>query len=209
LGENVDLFCREPRSYEWATDKAERANVHLAEDLVFGLDVESVLDEEQGVLALLSEIGSTLYGSLQTRYFELDSRHHALPLRVALNQGRKAGWQLSTSLSRGGALNALREDRERTEGSVPPSNVDLSQVFAYGTDSPTVAGQATRALLSYLNKFDHITTNRLHLCIPGALLGKQVDFYANSYFKNRAVYEHSIRGRFPNVRWCGSWTSPD
>lgn len=45
-------------------------------------------------------------------------------------------------------------------------------------------------------------TDRLHVAIAGALLGKSVELHANSYFKNRAVYQFSLRS-FPSVRFVG------
>jgi hypothetical protein len=30
-----------------------------------------------------------------------------------------------------------------------------------------------------------------------------VHFYPNSYWKNRAVYEYSIKGKYGNVQWMG------
>lgn len=44
LGRNVDLYCRERPSFEWAREKAPRANVYLAEDLAFSLDPEEVME---------------------------------------------------------------------------------------------------------------------------------------------------------------------
>ena len=103
-------------------------------------------------------------------------------------------------------LHALRIDAERTGAPVPSDNVDVSQVFEYGVSPSPVAFRASAALLSYFNAFQHVVTNRLHGCIAAALLGKAVDFYANSYYKNEAVYEFSIEDRYPGVRWCGEWT---
>jgi len=61
-----------------------------------------------------------------------------------------------------------------------------------------------REFLDYLAAFDKIETNRLHVAIGGSLLGKEVNLYANSYWKNRAVYEASLRGRFRNLHWADS-----
>lgn len=58
-------------------------------------------------------------------------------------------------------------------------------------------------MLAYLDQFDQIVTNRLHIGILAGLLHKEVDFYPNNYFKNKAVYEFSMRDQFPHVRWHG------
>lgn len=97
----------------------------------------------------------------------------------------------------------MRTDVERTDHDVPPVNVDASRIFEHGVFPPSRARKATVFLLAYLSHFERIFTNRLHLGILGALLGKEVRFYPNSYYKNRAVYRFSMAERFPNVSWEG------
>ena len=58
-------------------------------------------------------------------------------------------------------------------------------------------------MMRFVDRFEQVNTNRLHIAILSALLGKSVNFYANSYGKNHAVYEHSMAQRFSNVKWCG------
>lgn len=45
-----------------------------------------------------------------------------------------------------------------------------------------------------------VFTDRLHVAILSAILGKDTFLYPNSYHKNRGVYEFSLR-KFPNVRF--------
>lgn len=44
-----------------------------------------------------------------------------------------------------------------------------------------------------------ITTNRCHSAILGTILDKKVNFYANSYHKNRSIWEYSLRNY--KVNW--------
>ena len=60
---------------------------------------------------------------------------------------------------------------------------------------------AARDFLAIADRYDEIRTNRLHVAIAGALLGKRVFMHDNSYGKNRAVWEHSLAGRFPDIAW--------
>ncbi len=62
---------------------------------------------------------------------------------------------------------------------------------------------AARDFLAIADRYDEIRTDRLHVAIAGALLGKRVLLHDNSYGKNRAVWEHSVAGRFATVEWCG------
>jgi len=91
-----------------------------------------------------------------------------------------------------GILNAFRKDIESARDKILEDNFDLSY-----------NGYAKKPLDQFLNKineFEVINTDRLHVGIVGALLGKTVNLYPNSYFKNRAVYESSLIN-IPNVKF--------
>ena len=89
-----------------------------------------------------------------------------------------------------GILNAFREDKESIHNNVPSANHDLSY-----------NGYATKPLedlVSYLMRYREINTDRLHLAICATLLGKKVNLFPNSYYKNKAVFDYSLK-KFPNV----------
>lgn len=89
-----------------------------------------------------------------------------------------------------GILNAFREDKESIINHVPPANNDLSY-----------NGYATKPLedlINYLMKYREINTDRLHLAICATLLGKEVNLFPNSYYKNKAVFDYSLK-KFPNI----------
>jgi exopolysaccharide biosynthesis predicted pyruvyltransferase EpsI len=73
----------------------------------------------------------------------------------------------------------------------------------YGTDNEEVGFYTCHRLLSFMRQWDEIKTNRLHLGIAGALLGEKVKFYGNNYYKCKAIYQYSMKNRFPNVQWIG------
>ena len=52
-----------------------------------------------------------------------------------------------------------------------------------------------------VSSFTKINTNRLHVAIMGALYGREVNLYPNSYYKNKEVYEYSIKNKFSNVKF--------
>lgn len=208
LGSNVYLFCRERRSFEWAREHARGATVYLDHDLAFWLDPGALLDQElfagaEAVKTAANTLARSVPNSLMTRGgVDYSITGPTLPLRKA---ARASGQVLSSLAGSKSVLYALRTDKERTASSLPPSNIDVSRVFSYGTAPYTVARQATGGVLSFFDYYERIVTNRLHGCILAALLGKEVDFYSNNYFKNKRVYQYSIEGRFPNVKWCGEW----
>lgn len=98
-------------------------------------------------------------------------------------------------------LNAYRLDVESNVNIVPPKdNIDVSNLFCNGTDTADLLESVTKDLLDFINVYDVVETNRLHVAIGGALLGKRVRFHNNSYYKCKAIYEFSLNGkRFPNV----------
>lgn len=202
LGGHVDIFCRERRSFDLVTQQAPKATVYLADDLAFSLDVGQLLADSTISSRTLAQwiLGRPLREAIR-RLRGKDAKKVAL--RPALKQGVRALFRMVERNT--DHLYAMRTDRERVEVPVPRGNVDVSRVFPYGTAPRAAARRATLATLTYLDQFDRITTNRLHICILAALLGKEVEFYANSYFKNEAVYRYSIEGRFPRVQWCGQW----
>ncbi len=88
----------------------------------------------------------------------------------------------------------LRDDAERPTGTpLHRKNVDLSRLGrAYSPVGP---------LFQRIARFRTIHTNRLHIGIAAAMLGKDVRLYANDYFKIRAIYQASLQPYFPNVQF--------
>ena len=91
-----------------------------------------------------------------------------------------------------GILNAFREDKESILDNIPDFNNDLSY-----------NGYATKPLDEFIDSlkcYEEINTDRLHIAICAALLDKKVNFFPNSYYKNKAVFDYSLRS-FPNVHF--------
>ena len=206
LGANVHIFCREERSLDWVREQTAGPHVHLAPDLAFHLDHHALLGRE-------AVAGTKAAGAMIRSLFRSTMRRYG-PNWMGYDTawGLRRAWETSSialiALSRPQTkvLHALRVDDESPDAPVPPDNVDVSRIFEYGTQPRDVADRAARGMLSYLNRYQRVVTNRLHGCIAAALLGKSVDFYANSYFKNEAVYRFCMEDQYPNVRWHGEWT---
>jgi exopolysaccharide biosynthesis predicted pyruvyltransferase EpsI len=58
-------------------------------------------------------------------------------------------------------------------------------------------------MMKLIGAFDLINTNRLHVGIMAALMGKEVNLYDNNYGKNRDVFQYSLH-TFSKVNWCES-----
>jgi exopolysaccharide biosynthesis predicted pyruvyltransferase EpsI len=99
-----------------------------------------------------------------------------------------------------GVLHAMRTDGESAGGVILEGNCDLSTMASgvWGLhDSLIVA----RRFVTRISLYRTVVTDRLHIAIAAAMLGKKVIFKGGNYFKNRAVFEMSL-ARFPNVTWC-------
>lgn len=95
-----------------------------------------------------------------------------------------------------------RRDVERGPAS-PSSDADISALVAFG-GGPTASAVAAWCLLTFISRCAAIVTDRLHVAIASALVGKPCTLLPNSYDKNASVYQHSL-SRFPHVRFAERW----
>lgn len=190
LGSNVDIICRERISFDHVRKHARKANVLLMEDVAFNLDVKETLAMDPDQLRRTVLSGNLLRTSWR----------HTGRLLLSWLTGRDLK---EPAAGNGGALNCFRTDREKSGIVIPRDNIDVSARFAYGTHSEPVCRYTSALLLRFIDRFEEIRTNRLHIAIAGALLGKKVQFHSNSYYKCQAVYDYSMKDRFPNVEWMG------
>jgi exopolysaccharide biosynthesis predicted pyruvyltransferase EpsI len=169
LDSTAVIFCREARSYDYVRAANSKSSVILAHDMAFHLDARTLLS-------------SSRLASLAEPHFERFLRSR--------------GWT-SDTLAQAHGLRLHRTDAE-SDGRSAQKDVDISVEFQFGVD-PSASRVATWCFLKAISLPQAIVTDRLHVAIATALLGKPCRLQDNSYGKNRAVYEHSIRGHFPRV----------
>ena len=87
----------------------------------------------------------------------------------------------------------FRQDNEAAYGRLP-SDFDACSDASYGTD------REPERLLDFVARFAEVHTDRCHGAITAAIMGRRVVFYRNNYFKNQAIYDHSLSA-LPNVRF--------
>lgn len=81
-------------------------------------------------------------------------------------------------------LNSYRKDEERDKTMVLPIiNEDTSRMYA------TIEGW-----LTHLSEYDTIKTDRAHVMIAGAMLGKMVLYRPSNYHKVPAIADFSLKG---------------
>jgi hypothetical protein len=125
------------------------------------------------------------------------------PLRASADY-RKAEQKFMDFVGDAGAAEELavfRSDKEKRPGTAPPASPDISRLFQPQPQTLENKLIAAHFFLRAVDAFPIVRTDRLHVAIAGAMLGKQVWLYPNSYYKNRAVYEFSLRA-FSNVHFA-------
>ena len=91
---------------------------------------------------------------------------------------------------------SFRTDRESIYWELRGNDIMVEHQGAW-TDM-AAARDCVLAVASYLLRFDVVETDRLHCAILAAILGRRTMLRANSYYKNIAVFEHSL-SRFSNT----------
>lgn len=185
LGANCTLFCRDRVSHEFLRQHARAATVILSHDMALGTDIaHTMADGKKLPLLSLSNPSRT--------------RRNVRPFL------RTARARIGTART----LNCFRGGLEKTDIPIPRDNLDVSRIYATGIMSKEVTLESSYRMAKLMNRYDTVNTNKLHVSILGALLGKTVNLFDNAYGKNRSIYEHSMSRLFPNVHWRGSGTDP-
>jgi exopolysaccharide biosynthesis predicted pyruvyltransferase EpsI len=201
LSPRTELICREVVSYEYVSSAVRSARCHLADDVALSADVGFTLATLPEPMSATRLYGTRLWCRLTAPALR---KRVASPRRLRRSERLFRARQAENRIGKAaGILHAFRTDAEQSTPSVPEGNLDLSRIMAFGTWDANACHTAAHHVLRFLNLCEEIRTNRLHLAIGAALLGKRVEFHPNSYFKNRAVYEYSLRDRFPDVHWAG------
>lgn len=102
-----------------------------------------------------------------------------------------------------GSCNCFRTDIEKTDIKIPNNNNDISSTLMKNGafSDPQKIKEVTFSMFKYLSKFKVVNTNRLHVAIAASLLNKRVNLYPNSYYKNEAIYEFSLKKQFPKTKF--------
>jgi exopolysaccharide biosynthesis predicted pyruvyltransferase EpsI len=200
LGSNTDIICREQVSFNHVKKFACKTQVMLSCDMAFNLKVQDVISGNGGSMK------EAFF--LEMVYLFKKSRRH-MPTPKQFNHFLKREVELFRLFEKSdrGILRCFRMDGEKTDMRLPVDNIDVSAILAYGKTNEvlgySIVHLVSNQMLRFINRYAKIETNRLHVAIAAALLGKNVDLYKNSYYKNEAVYNYSMKDKFRNVRWMG------
>lgn len=100
----------------------------------------------------------------------------------------------------------FRIDKEKTNIAIPNNNKDISNIFTKINDhyykitsDIGIISLVCNNIFEYISNYQEIHTNRLHVSIAASLLEKKCYLYPNSYYKNKAIYDFSIKNKFLNT----------
>lgn len=161
------LLCRTADSLAWARAQAPLARVEPADDLALHLDARAFLEA----------------GRRRARWVGL-LRKRIWRLRLRSRRFRPDA---------DGVLRNFRADCEST-GRNGGQVLDLSNALAVRVRREPHCFLATWLLLSVLDRAREVHTDRLHVGIGAALLGKQVVFHDDAHGKLRGVHQASMAG---------------
>lgn len=167
------LYAREQPTLAYLKANCTGAEVRLCDDLAFFVSKEDLFREpwDWGLLRATGKLGGILRMWIKFWWLALWNKR----------------------------LNAFRVDLERTETALPARNYDIATFFPVGRMWRADCANALKCLVRLMQPYDEVATNRLHMSVMAAILGKQVQMHDNNYGKNSAIFEHSIKGRFDNV----------
>ncbi len=182
MDDRCTLFARDKDSHAYLSGLGGTARTGLGHDMAFMISRDDLVSRR------------------------LDPGFLSRPgIRIAwLKMVTKILWHLRFRDSR---LHAMRGDREAPGGDLPAANFDLSAMFSSGhlngvSDahmSPTACATTAKILQLILERASLVETNRLHIAVLSAVLGRNLVMRDNSYGKNRGVYDHSMKDVFPDI----------
>lgn len=178
--ERFTVFCRERASYDYCVARNGRAQFLLSYDMALAADAD-ILKKRR----------------LSLPFLQMEDRAWGRCMK------RDIRASLVTLPEKGKLAVCLRRDPESTGQAEAladlPLNTDLSRYSASMIDDVDHSFAYTRWLLEALEQPNVLLTDRLHLGIAGALLGKEVFLMDNIYGKISGIYELYLRECFPRV----------
>lgn len=162
LGPNCHLFCRDEKSYEYASKVCLKSKIYLSHDLALDIDTDYTLN--------------TLY-KVAFNLLLTDRRYEIIRKLTKCFLIRRFGKLDLTAPKKKTEIRAFRTDSESARKQCDTKSIDLSETFAVNDLSPLLSHFSAALLFSSLRPYKTVSTDRLHVCIASALLGIHVNFY--------------------------------
>ncbi len=206
MDERFTVFLREQRSLEYAGNLNRRATFLPADDMVFYLDPRELPTRAEMLRRLpppniVARWFACMRGAdknidhtmLLARFYS--KTYHRVEKRMPgcirqLPNGRTAAW-------------FMRQDQEKSEsiGQYTHSSLDLSRMGGSFCRWPDFNTLGVTQLLHCVNRVDVVISDRLHISVGAAMLGKQTIMLDNNYGKLSGVWQRSMQ-QMPHVHLC-------
>ena len=176
LDERFTVFCREKRSYDYCISKNSRAKFFLTDDMAFSLD--------------LSRYRQNSFDLYQTYKSLFKLIVDELKLKTVEQKGKKVGY-------------FMRGDEEKSISELYVPAIDLSLFACSSCADSGVVRILSKLFMQAIDSVEVVVTDRLHVGLVAALLGKRVFLFDNSYGKVSGIFEQSLKF-FENVKILNS-----
>ncbi len=183
LDERFTVFCREERSYKYLQSKQTKAEILLAEDMALVIkkqEKEYSYNKDKISAKDIFRIETNLYIPYIKIYQAITS-----VLKIKNIRGYKVGF-------------FMRKDKEKNINNAFKS-LDISLAAVGNCSDESFTNILSSLFLSSIDCVDIVISDRLHVCIAGAILNKKVLMIDNSYKKLSEVYKHSLSD-YKNVK---------
>jgi len=203
------VFCREKASFEYCRSMNGQAEFVLTDDMALTLDLKDfppLSDAQRKAISPLKFLGA---------YLGLLSRNQRNRVKVLAKLDHKTRRRLLKRLGKyilpfGRDLKIawfMRRDQEKTDvigDSLPDAPfMDLSRYGGGDCRDELVNYLGVELFLHAINEVDVVVTDRLHVGVGAALLGKHLVWLDNSYGKVRGVYQNSM-AHIPHIHFVHS-----
>lgn len=172
------VFARELKSYDYLLNACSGASVKLGHDMALELDLSEFKPSTE----------TTFFLKGQSIRRQMTWQLH----RLRLNSARKA-------TPRGVPVHYMRTDEESKGNEIVSYNADLSDLVTAQLNNREQIFGLAEVFLSEIRRCKSIETDRLHVAVGAGVSDISCVVRPGSYYKIKAIYEHSLRGRFPSV----------
>lgn len=167
LDARFTILCRDKPSYQHVTNHAPHVHAAMARDMVFELDIEE--------LKRSTKTWRHKLALLQDSYW-----------RTRLFRWRRATLRIRPDSH--GTLRIFRSDVESVDSDRTRRKSDLMHFHGINRYS-SATDQITLDVIKCINRAERVVTDRLHVSLIAAMLGKKVCLLENSYGKVSDVWE--------------------
>ncbi len=204
MDERFTVFLRESKSFAYAKALNNKATFHLADDMVFYMEPRLLppateLRHRYPCPSLIKRIFALLTGK------DKNIDHVRLLSRFYGKTWKRIVKRLPDCLipqENGKIVFFMRRDQEQqADFNGKHKSLDLSRLGGSSCRWHDFNLLGVTHYLETIDQADTIITDRLHISIAAAMLGKQVIMLDNSYGKLSGVYNQSM-ANLPNISFC-------